>query len=827
MINRIKEKKNEFETQIPKTAFFLGAGCSKSSKIPLGSEIIDILKKLWYLDNFEDKSKWVLNDFEIDDSFFNKNKDKFEQEISQKELELKETILQNKKDADEKTLENIFYDNLYGFWFSNFSEDPRERQRLIEFFIDKSSPSGAYILLAFLISNNIIKNVFTSNFDDLINQTLIQFTDTKARVYSHNEIARFINIYSTKPNIIKLHGDYLFENLKNTKQETESLDENMETKFREALISQDLVVIGYNGSDKSIMQILKKIKSDTKFGLYWCASNYENLNWQVKKLLNSTENSYFIEIEKFEYFIYKIYESFEDIKTPDFQELYNQKNILLSKYITEFSTQLQEINSINNSQKQIISNKLSIILNDNSFKEVYNLTFDKQLEFLKNLRLDGVSRILKNIHTTYVKSDARKLFDSLDIEQFFQNKMKEASLVHLSNALTNLKEIDKERTISLLNSLDSKLVISKIQNSQESEIYSSLGELGKISPNKILEIKKAIKPKDNLLESIKNSRELIYTLRNISKGEAINFIKLNRNEIIKKIENDNIKDISFFLTNLNQIDKLSSQLIFNNLNNDKLSELIIQENLNQIGIFSNLFSKINKTKTFEIFKSINKEILIKKVISENFSSLQLGIYNISLSNNYLAYNLIESISEKDLLLKAEKSSILKLADGLNSLSELNSKKIERLFSHISNDSLIEKINRSNFTYQQLGSTINKLSKIDYSKTKFIIKNSDFSKLSSTLVTSINKLGPQVFLHFLPIISKIDSRLIDIYTKPEHNEFLNELLSWKNFEKYTVNLKHLEESFKRNGMTKESKFVGDIIKNNDFRLTKKNKKKYLH
>ena len=81
-------------------------------------------------------------------------------------------------------------------------------------------------------------------------------------VCAHDSSVNSITVTSKRPQIIKLHGDYLFEDIKATLRETESLEENMKQKFIEFCKDYGLIVIGYNGSDRSILDtfdyLLKK-----------------------------------------------------------------------------------------------------------------------------------------------------------------------------------------------------------------------------------------------------------------------------------------------------------------------------------------------------------------------------------------------------------------------------------------------------------------------------------------------------------------------------------------------------------------------------------------
>lgn len=357
------------ELNIPLNCFFIGAGCSKSSGIPLGGEVIGICKKLAFLKQHEDsltiekdKNESFENYFEKVKIFSEERKNEFDEFVSAKEKELQKQITINYvlpkipeylknlvredsglKDSEfdqylyELFREDFYKDSLYGFWFEQYSGDKRERQMLIEDLIENKNPNGAFILFANFIQHGLIHNIFTTNFDDLLNEALMKYMDKKARVYSHNEIADFISITSTKPNIIKLHGDYLFENIQNLSDETSRLNPNMEIKMKEALGKLGLIVVGYSGADHSVMSVLEeiKIKNKKEFLLIWCAKNSERLHWRVINLLNQTQNSFLVQIDDFDTLVGKLYVKF---KKPinDISENAKEKKNDLDAFINKF-----------------------------------------------------------------------------------------------------------------------------------------------------------------------------------------------------------------------------------------------------------------------------------------------------------------------------------------------------------------------------------------------------------------------------------------------------------------------------------------------------------
>ncbi|MDQ3564337.1 MAG: SIR2 family protein [Pseudomonadota bacterium] len=98
--------------------------------------------------------------------------------------------------------------------------------------------------------------MFTTNFDDLVNEALTTFLGYNPVVCAADSEVATISVMSERAKIVKLHGDYLFDRLKNTEQELDQLDPNMAAKFRQFARLCGLVVIGYKGNDRSVMTVI-------------------------------------------------------------------------------------------------------------------------------------------------------------------------------------------------------------------------------------------------------------------------------------------------------------------------------------------------------------------------------------------------------------------------------------------------------------------------------------------------------------------------------------------------------------------------------------------
>jgi tetratricopeptide (TPR) repeat protein len=348
---------------VAKCSLLIGAGCSYPT-VPLGGVVIKFCQQLCYIRDifpteaaelekiFLSKPEGKLLDDFVNEKLKHNPRLTFDQYVLEKEKILLKKI-RDKKNEELKKIPKSFVnvdwedfeellvnDAKYGFWMDAYKSSPRERQRFIESLIDGCAPSGAYIILSMLIEKGYLNNILTTNFDDFINDTLLYYTSTRPRFYADDELSQYISVYSHKPNIIKLHGDYRYANIKNTNEETFKLTESMEDKLRELLQNLDLIIIGYNGSDFSIMNVLQQVKT-ADCELLWCAQDENNVHWRVANLINNTDNSWFIKIKEFDDIIKDFY--LELIKTPpDLIEKAKIRQEEISRYIKEYNKDLQE-----------------------------------------------------------------------------------------------------------------------------------------------------------------------------------------------------------------------------------------------------------------------------------------------------------------------------------------------------------------------------------------------------------------------------------------------------------------------------------------------------
>lgn len=118
-----------------------------------------------------------------------------------------------------KSNNHVWYDpnNQYSSLFERRYDLPKQRRAFVEKEVRNKTPSIGYAYLVKLIESSYFKTIFTTNFDDLINQSFYDYSNhCRPIVCAHDSSINSITITSSRPKIIKLHGDYLFDDIKST-----------------------------------------------------------------------------------------------------------------------------------------------------------------------------------------------------------------------------------------------------------------------------------------------------------------------------------------------------------------------------------------------------------------------------------------------------------------------------------------------------------------------------------------------------------------------------------------------------------------------------------
>lgn len=178
-----------------------------------------------------------------------------------------------------------------------------DRRSYIENAVKRGAPSFGHRILASCISEGLIRCMFTTNFDALVERATAVTDDllppdrqahlTVSALDSVERGERCIR-ENAWPLLVKLHGDYRSEHLKNTAQELQNKDDRLRRVLISGLTRFGLVVVGYSGRDDSIMDVLDEaVALDGAFpsGLWWVARPCATLLPRVVSLLEQAVSS--------------------------------------------------------------------------------------------------------------------------------------------------------------------------------------------------------------------------------------------------------------------------------------------------------------------------------------------------------------------------------------------------------------------------------------------------------------------------------------------------------------------------------------------------------
>jgi len=278
-------------------SFFLGSGSSAHAGIPTGSALTWEFKKEIYCSETRTSSE----------------------RFRDLQSENNQSLLQSFFDAEGNN-PKLYDPSEYSHYFEKCYPTSISRELFITNIVKNIKPSFGHNCLGDLIINGKIKNIWTTNFDELIEAGIRQIDPTFSfRIYSSsNKNSIYIMKSSDFPNVYKLHGDYRYDKIKNTLHEVQSLEYEIEKKFENSLITGGLIVIGYSGNDESIMNILEKNVKNTNFlpnGLVWLKMRNSELPLRTINLMESActtnENSGIVEINGFEDFMYSCYKEID------------------------------------------------------------------------------------------------------------------------------------------------------------------------------------------------------------------------------------------------------------------------------------------------------------------------------------------------------------------------------------------------------------------------------------------------------------------------------------------------------------------------------------
>lgn len=248
--------------------FFLGAGCSINSGCMPSSKLIFEFKKRIYCA----KHGIQLDSRTLVD-----------------EIKLKESV--------EEEFAEVCVENEYSFYFEKCFPDVFDRGQFVKNEFQDKKPSFGYLCFADYLISRHVRCVLTTNFDLLIERAVKKLDESYDLVNVSEDI---IPRLSSSLEVVKLHGDYNYNKIKNTVDELNSLNEELENRLLR-INAKKIIVIGYSGKDKSVMTFLKRfLEQNRQTSLLWCDVKEECDNKDINNLIKINENSKYICITGFD-----------------------------------------------------------------------------------------------------------------------------------------------------------------------------------------------------------------------------------------------------------------------------------------------------------------------------------------------------------------------------------------------------------------------------------------------------------------------------------------------------------------------------------------------
>lgn len=263
-----------------------------------------------------------------------------------------------------KTYKKMGYSDILKLMYEG---DVERREYLKKFFIDVI-PGESHKQLAQMVNNQLIRFIFTTNFDDLIEKALDELGINDYDVISNddqlNESYSWDKVNTCR--IYKLHGDYRSGKIRNTIEEVKELSPAISEDFQYIINRHGMITIGYAGRDEGVMGHFLN-RAPFPYPFYWQYKTYPSTDDKEFKLFHELVEKnkdkhgreiHFIENESASNFLNYINEGIsrhERFVIPSVEEDYNYKNYIVDSSGKKLRAQTIDIhNRFNDYFKQYI-----------------------------------------------------------------------------------------------------------------------------------------------------------------------------------------------------------------------------------------------------------------------------------------------------------------------------------------------------------------------------------------------------------------------------------------------------------------------------------------
>ncbi len=279
-------------------AWFLGAGTSRNSNLPTATDILLDMKRRYYRQE--------------------ENQDVSPQDIQNETVQARIQSFMDTRGFPEKWAE----DEYTTYFEKIFGEDKERQRKYISAVLseDKVSLSVGNRVLAALMSEQLARTVFTTNFDSVVEKAVAEMSGRSLSAYhlegAHNAKNALDN--EEYPFYCKLHGDFRYDTIKNLSDDLEKQNDELSDCLVNAGNRFGLIVAGYSGRDKSVMELFHRVletQNPFPHGFFWTGIKGSDIHPAVTALLESARekgvDAQYVEIETFDAFMLRLWRNLD------------------------------------------------------------------------------------------------------------------------------------------------------------------------------------------------------------------------------------------------------------------------------------------------------------------------------------------------------------------------------------------------------------------------------------------------------------------------------------------------------------------------------------
>lgn len=404
--------------------------------------------------------------------------------------------------------------------------------------------------------------------------------------------------------------------------------------------------------------------------------------------------------------------------------------------------------------------KLSRTASEKASEVIKHFSLEELSESARKTKLNLLANSLRELDKLTGQSTiGRKLYFNMEDEELI-SKIEESSLAHIGKSFSELFYVDQQKTISLFNKIDKKIIANKISGSDIKYISKAMSEFNKIDPKYSSLIYQAM-DNDLLISKLyKTSAEGLgrslneFNNINIEKTKKL-FDRLDIDHIIKLLNISTIEQVAHSLSEMFLVNEGKTKQIYYSIDTRTYLNKIHNKNtsLQKLGNALKNFRKMDeqKTKLKEIISAISHSLFSKRAKSIDFNKLCISLSDISIVDRDLAINIFIGIPEKDILVKAQNEKLQNIGRSLTKLKSIDRELTEKISSSIDWHKTLLK--GKNITLAQIANSLSDLNKSD----KYLAKNIYESLEIDFLTRLATKSETSSLRHSLRKLRKVDEK----------------------------------------------------------------------